>query len=104
MKAAEHGESEVCKFLLDEGAAPDAKDDEGWNALMWASLAGHMETCEMLVRDHGIPADYTTEKGETALMKAAANGHHDACEFLIEQGAKVNALDTEHQTAVMWAA
>merc|ERR1711915_553923 len=39
-------------------------------------------------------------------MKAAANGHWEVCEFLIDEqgGAKVNAVDQEGQSALMWAA
>ena len=51
MKAAEAGEVEVCKLLLDEKASVDAKDDEQWNCLMWAALSGQIEICEMLVRE-----------------------------------------------------
>eukprot|EP00427_Karlodinium_veneficum_P022469 CAMPEP_0169106144 /NCGR_PEP_ID=MMETSP1015-20121227/24180_1 /TAXON_ID=342587 /ORGANISM="Karlodinium micrum, Strain CCMP2283" /LENGTH=410 /DNA_ID=CAMNT_0009167565 /DNA_START=55 /DNA_END=1288 /DNA_ORIENTATION=+ len=103
MKAAEQGEGDVVRMLLEEGASIDLKDDEGWNVLMWAALAGDLEVCDMLIRTHGLPADYTTEKGETALMKAAANGHCEVCDLLIEEGAKINGFDNEHQTALMWA-
>ncbi|CAK0878739.1 unnamed protein product [Prorocentrum cordatum] len=77
MKAAEQGEADIVKLLLDEGASLDLKDDDGWNVLMWAALQGHEDICEMLVKEpeYGMPADFCTEKGETALMKAAANGH-----------------------------
>eukprot|EP00913_Durusdinium_trenchii_P018159 g17060.t1 len=104
MKAAEQGEGDVVQILADDGASLDLKDDEGWDVLMWASLSGHYEICELLVSNFGITADYATEKGETALMKAAANGHWDVCGFLIGEGAKVNQLDQHHQTALMWAA
>jgi len=38
-----------------QGATLDLKDDEGWNVLMWAALAGDLDVCEMLVRVQGIP-------------------------------------------------
>jgi len=104
MKAAERGEIETCRLLLIEGATPDAKDDEHWNALMWAGLSGQLEICELLIKDYGLLADYVTEKSDTPLMKAAANGHWDVCEYFIQEGAKVNLSDQEHQTALMWAA
>ena len=40
MKAAETGEHDVVDFLLEQGATVDARDDEAWNALMWAAVAG----------------------------------------------------------------
>ena len=65
----------MCKLLLEEKCSVDAKDDEQWNCLMWAALAGQLEICEMLVKEYSLAADYATEKGETALMKSAANGY-----------------------------
>merc|ERR1719401_1534635 len=70
MKAAEQGEGDVVKLLLDEGASLELKDDEGSNVLMWAALAGHLDIVEMLVKQYEAAVDYTTEKGENALMKA----------------------------------
>eukprot|EP00439_Symbiodinium_sp_Y106_P029334 s3714_g3.t1 len=99
--------------------AKTLKDDHGWTVLMWAALAGNVDICDMLVKSYDAAADYVTERGESALMKAAANGHWEAklllvlfssagprevCDFLLEEGAKVNQLDSEHQTALMWAA
>ncbi|CAE8682447.1 unnamed protein product [Polarella glacialis] len=104
MKAVEHGEEDVARALLEEGASLDPKDDEGWNVMMWAALAGEFDICEMLVRTFGVAVDYVSDKGETALMKAAANGHWEVCEFLVDEGAKVNQADGEHQTALMWSA
>ncbi|CAK9088092.1 unnamed protein product [Durusdinium trenchii] len=103
MKAAENDESEALRLLIDEGASLDLKDDHGWTVLMWAALAGSIDICEMLVKNYDSAPDYATERGESALMKAAANGHWDVCEYLLEEGAKVNQLDAEHQTALMWA-
>jgi ankyrin repeat protein len=90
MKAAEEGEIDVCELLLAHGASPGVKDDEGWNALMWASLTGQLDVVQWLITECHQLAEYSTEKGETPLMKAATNGHWDTCKFLIEQGAKVN--------------
>merc|ERR1719378_1753597 len=59
MKAAEQGEGDVVKLLLDEGATLDLKDDEGWNVLMWAALAGDLDICEKLTKTMGIAPDYT---------------------------------------------
>jgi ankyrin repeat protein len=50
MKAAEAGEYEICKYLMDEKCFVDAKDDEHWTCLMWAALSGQVEICEMFVR------------------------------------------------------
>lgn len=104
MKAAERGSQEACRLLIGEGASVDARDDETWNALMWAALSGQQEIVTMLVKEYDQLSDYTTEKGETPLMKAAANGYWSVCEFFIQEGAKVNGHDQDHQTALMWAA
>merc|ERR1719355_516514 len=61
MKAAEAGELDICRLLLEDGATADLKDDEGWNSLMWAALSGQIDICEMLIRDYSLTADYCTE-------------------------------------------
>merc|ERR1711964_402996 len=104
MKVAQKGHLDVFRLLLEQKAAPDAKDDYGWTPMMWASLEGNMNILEFCVNELMMVVDQTNEKGEGLLQKAATNGHSDVCKFLIKQGAKVNAHDSEGQSSLMWAA
>ncbi len=47
--AARNGHTEVVKYLIDRGAAIDAKGVFGGTALHWAAFNGHRETVEFLL-------------------------------------------------------
>ena len=42
------GDAEKVEEAILNGANVNAKDDDGWTALMWAALGGHTETAEVL--------------------------------------------------------
>ena len=47
--AAEHGHTEVCKFLLDRGAKPSLTVKYKWmTPKMWAERGGHYECAAIL--------------------------------------------------------
>ena len=48
LAAAHKGDVKKVKKLISQGADPDAKDDEGFNAYLAASSNGHMETMRYL--------------------------------------------------------
>ncbi|KAF4661710.1 hypothetical protein FOL47_006566 [Perkinsus chesapeaki] len=105
IKAAEAGCLESMKALVQMKASVDTHDDEGWNALMWASLEGHLPVVEWLVEEQLQDVNFASEKtSESPLIKAAVNGHVGVCRYLIKRGAKVNHHDYNYQDALMWAA
>jgi ankyrin repeat protein len=91
MDAALNGHDETVKFLLAMQASPDAKDDDGWTALMSAARNGHVSTIEMLLKANPDQIDEVTAAGDTALILAACAGHLRAVETLIRHGADVHA-------------
>jgi len=95
----------ILMFLLEKGATPDAKDDQGWTAMMWAALAGHIGVCKWLKEQAKMECGYLTDSHEHALHKASANGHWDVCAFLLQDAPNLlNKQDSvNHQTAIMWA-
>tara|TARA_B100000614_G_scaffold7625_1_gene7169 strand:- start:72594 stop:75365 length:2772 start_codon:yes stop_codon:yes gene_type:complete len=110
--AAENGNVEICKFLIDKGidvnvvnkrAACESNssirlryDDNKWESglidIFHAPISGG---CEVL---------YKWEKGSTALGYAAQNGHKNICQLLLEKGSDVNMKDREGMTALIYAA
>ncbi len=48
MLAARYNKVEIMKFLLENGANVDAKDNHGFNALKYAELSNAKETLEIL--------------------------------------------------------
>ena len=89
-------------FLLDKGADPNAKNEAGATALMWAM--GDMRKIRMLVAK-GADVNARANTGRTPLLLAAAHaGSAEKVEFLLAKGAQVNALDRAGLNALAEAA
>ena len=80
----------------------NAKDANGWTALIRASWDGHTEIVATLL-EKGADVNAKDAKGSTALMKASLNGHTIVVSILLEKGADVNAKDNNRSTALMKA-
>ncbi|KAH8129300.1 ankyrin repeat-containing domain protein [Trichoderma asperelloides] len=109
--AAEMGQVEAVKLLLDHQADPNALPARrhGMTALQAAasSEAACMETVELLLTaGAAINADPAALGGITALQGAAIKGHFQIAMLLIEKGANVNAPPAikDGRTAVEGAA
>jgi ankyrin repeat protein len=68
---------------LENGAAVDAKINNGNTALHFASGNGHTETVRLLL-ENGAAVEVKNEKRETALDVAKATGHSEVVALLSE--------------------
>ncbi len=88
MFAVEHNTNkQVTQFLLDNGADVNARDEDGWTALMWASTYNSRQVIQLLI-DKG--ADVNTKDnnyGRTPLKQAYINNRSDVAQLLIDNGA-----------------
>jgi ankyrin repeat protein len=86
------GHFEVVKLFVENGADPNAKDDDNYDetALMKASRLGHFEIVKFLA-EHGADPNAKNDDSETALMEASEKGHFEIVKFLVEHGADLNA-------------
>jgi len=73
--AARNGHTQTAEYLLDHGAAVDAKGVFGGTAMHWAAINGHRDTVELLIarganltirdqRFNGTPEDWAKEGGQ----------------------------------------
>jgi ankyrin repeat protein len=87
--AAEYGQYEMAKMLLDKGANVNAQGHLG-NALQAASAGGHEQVVKMLL-DKG--ADVNARGGVygNALQAASLGGHEQVVKLLLDKGSDVNA-------------
>ncbi len=79
--AAEHGHTDLARFLLDRGAEIEDKADEGESPLQLAAYGGHRDTVRMLL-DRGADPAYRTDKGWDAVMFAELGKHTELAALL----------------------
>ena len=93
-EAAQAGDVSAIGRLLDAGADPNARDENGNTPLKYASAEPHPGAMRMLLAG-GAEVDLADDRGFTPLHCAAAHGFYpEAAEMValwIEAGANVNA-------------
>jgi ankyrin repeat protein len=87
-RAAQSGDIEQCKRLLDEGHQPDAFDDLGMTPLHYAAQRNHLEVMKLLI-DSGAGVNAHDERviGNTALREVAGSCSFEVAKLLVESGA-----------------
>ncbi len=92
-EAAEQGDLEQVKALLQEGSDINAKDRDKMTALHHAVFNGHLEVIEALI-DHGANINIPGQEGGVSpLHLAAARGHKAVVKLLLSKGADIKAQD-----------
>ena len=105
--AAEEGNVDMAKLLLDAGADAEAKTRIGsYTPLHLAAGSAHLDVVEVLLRAGADVAAETTNSGATPLHLAArAMAGERVVRALLEHGAAVNAVESAAgQTPLMFAA
>lgn len=80
--AAERGDPETVRLLLQAGSEIHAMDQYGSTPLHLASSSGKVEVVEVLL-DHRASTIVPTGSGNTAVLVAAYNGHHEVIRVLL---------------------
>ncbi len=80
----------------------NAKSNNGWTALMWASNDGRSDIVRMLI-DAGADVNVKSNNGYTALLLAVSSNDTASVRMLIDAKADVNAKDSNGYTALMTA-
>ncbi len=94
--AAIHGHADVVEILLQHGANPDLRDQDGRTALSWAAGEGRLASVRVLL-EYEADANLSDRENVTPLMLAARSGYPRIVEALVEHGANVNAVDGASQ-------
>ncbi|XP_072229322.1 protein TANC2 isoform X3 [Leuresthes tenuis] len=100
--ASGRGKLEVCRLLLEQGAAVAQPNRRGIVPLFSAVRQGHWQIVDLLLT-HGADVNLADKQGRTPLMMAASEGHLGTVEFLLTQGASLSLMDKEGLTALSWA-
>ncbi len=101
--AAELGNAQMAKALLDAGASPDQRDKPGDVPLHWAANNGHAEVIKVLLAGHAT-VDAPDRQGITPLMSAISHKQVAAIKALLAGGADPRKQDFTGRDAFGWAA
>ena len=100
----------ITELLIEKGADIEAKDDDGINALVYASTYNNEEMVKFLL-EKGADANTVCEIenehidiSPTPLMNAAYRGNTNIINMLLENGADINYTTDFGMTALMMAA
>jgi ankyrin repeat protein len=104
LQAARDGDLREVRNCLASGADVNAKNGEGWTALMIATLKGYKEIVRALLEQDRAQVNASNHHGLTALRFAVSMGDGETVRILLEAGAEVNAPDHDGRTPLMQAA
>ena len=117
IEASKDGDIERLNWTLEQGADVDTRDQYGLRALMWATKYGHIDIVKILVpkvadidarlsskdwrfvrneKNFEIAESY---KGLTALKVALKEKNYEIAKVLLDNGADINARDSDVRTA-----
>lgn len=80
--AAYRGKFDVCQFLLQSNADPNARSPDDYTPLCCAAERGHLSVCQLLVEHRADPKAKIGKSFDTALSKALDKKHADVAAFL----------------------
>src|SRR5262245_39379008 len=89
-QAAANGQVNAFRLLVESGANPTAKDDQGNTLFLFAAMGGKVEILELL-KVRGLSVNEVSRHGQSPLMHAVLNNRLKAARWLLDAGANVNA-------------
>ena len=98
MTAANQGDVNRIRALVDMGGDVNAQDDFGWTPLRFAVRKRHSEAVQELIRASA-DVNLCSNSGRTALMSAVANNAPNIVQSLVEAGADLTAKNGDGLSA-----
>ena len=98
------GQKKAVKFLIEQGADPNAKDGAEQTALTLAVQKNWADVVETLLDKGAHLNQKPMQNMPGPLMTAAQMGYPEIVELLLERGEKPDTKDSFHRTALSYAA
>ena len=105
--AASFGNLEVIRILIEyDPASIDARDEDGWTPLLWASGRHNFKDGSVLrlLLEHGADINVQNRVGRTPLHRASFNGALEVVRLLLVHGADAEVKSVVGETALQEAA
>lgn len=102
MEAAETGDVEEIKKLIEADEDIEAKDSDGFTALQWAASAGEGSAVEVLL-ENGADINTTDDFQSTPLINAVYAEDYEMVEFMLGYKPDTSIKDEEGNTALDYA-
>lgn len=99
MMASARGDLWRVRYLVEQGADVNFRDEEGYTPLTWAAQHGHVPIAEYLIGRFA-QVNPTDKSGYTPLMWAAQQGHVPVIESLLRRGANPWVLEKRGANAL----
>jgi ankyrin repeat protein len=94
------GSCSVACALLEAGASPNTRDEEGNTPLHWAVTRGLVQVATKLLACSSIDVSTVDARGRTALHRAAELGRVEFVAMLVIAGVPLGAVDVDGRTAL----
>lgn len=101
--AADQGDVDSVKKLIERGFDVNETTIEGVTALMYAASNGYLEIAEILI-SHGADVNAVPVNGITALSSACLNNHYKLALLLLQEGADTEISNNNLITPLLYAA
>ncbi|WP_157149471.1 ankyrin repeat domain-containing protein [Brachyspira pilosicoli] len=94
----------IMKYLLDNNADPYIKDEDGWNAFLWACGTGSAEEVKMLVQAHPDLVDSRNIYDANGLHIASLNDNLEVIKYLVNDlDFDINSTDEDGDGVLYYA-
>lgn len=103
MLASFNGHTQLCEYLIKNGAHIEGRDNSGRTPLMYASTGPFSSTVELLLKSGANSNSVDHVEKWTALMNAAAEGQLEVVKILMQYGANKSLKDIDGDTAESFA-
>jgi ankyrin repeat protein len=98
MLAAEIGDLQSIRLLVERGAELNQQSRSGTHALLLATSAGHTEAVKFMLAN-GAEVDLKNQIGDTALIASIKQDHMPVAKLLLEGGASTRARNAKFENA-----